>query len=52
MLLVLVAAGISRIWAGLDDDDDDAKSDYWRDGKNENVETEKEDWDWRIGYAS
>ena len=50
VLLVLVAAGISRIWAGLDDND--AKSDYWRDGKTENIETEKDDWDWRIGYAS
>ena len=50
VLLVLVAAAISQIWTGLDEDD--AKSDYWRDGKNENIETEKEDWDWRIGYAS
>ncbi len=50
VLLVLVAAGISRIWAGLDDND--AKSDHRRGGKNGNVETEKEDWDWGIGYAS
>ena len=86
VLLVLVAAGLSRIWAGTGaksavveeeeertlengteesekdkawsrrrsclDDDDDAKSDCWRDGEDGDVETEKEDWDWRIGYAS
>lgn len=83
VLLVLIAAGVSRIWAGtgagstaVEEDcrqeevieesekgkawsrgkssllDDDAKSDYWRDGEDEDVETEKEDWDWRIGYAS
>ena len=83
VLLVLVAAGVSRIWAGtgagsavvgeerrLEEgieesekgkdwsrgksslDDDDAKSDCWRDGEDEDVEAEKEDWDWRIGYAS
>lgn len=63
VLLVLVAAGVGRIWAdtgagsavvgrgksSLDDDDDDAKNDCWRDGEDEDVET---DWHWRIGYAS
>lgn len=83
LLLVLVAAGVSRIWAGsglgravvlegrrLEErieksekgkawrrdkssiDDADAKSVYWEDGEDEDVETEKEDWDGRIGYAS
>lgn len=79
VLLVLVAAGVGRIWAdteagsavvkksagwmiesrngkkgkagstgksNLDDND------YWRDGEDEDVETEREDWNWRIGYAS
>lgn len=82
VLLVLVAAGLSRIWAGtgaksgvVEEErrlengieepekgkawsrrenslDDDAKSDCWRDGEDGDVETEKEDWDWHIGYAS
>ena len=50
VLFVLVAAGVSRIWARLDDHD--TRSDFWRDNENECMETEKEDWDWRIGYAS
>ena len=50
VLFVLVAAGVSRIWARLDDND--TTSDFWRDNENEYMETEKEDWDWRIGYAS
>lgn len=83
VLLVLIAAGVRRIWAGtgagstvveenrrpeeiIEESekgkawsrgknsllDDDAKNDYWRDGEDEDVETGKEDWDWRIGYAS
>lgn len=68
VFLMLVAAGVGRIWAGtgagsavveeerrLEEGvqlDDDAKSDYWRDGEDEDVGTEKEDWDWRVGYAS
>lgn len=83
VLLVLVAAGVRRIWTGTGAGskvaeenhraeglveeleigkawsrgkksllDDDAKSDYWRDGEDEDMETEKVDWDWRIGYAS
>ena len=50
VLLVLLAAGISRFWACLDDKD--TKSNYRRSNENEHMETEKEDWDWRIGYAS
>ena len=83
VLLVLIAAGVRRIWAGtgagstvVEENrrpeeiiqesekgkawsrgknsllDDDAKNDYWRDGEDEDVETGKEDWDWRIGYSS
>ena len=50
VLLVLVPARISRIWVGLDDND--TKSDHWRGSGKRNIETEKEDWDWRIVYAS
>lgn len=50
VLLVLGAAGINQFWLGLDDND--TKRDSWRDNGNANMETEKEDWDWRIGYAS
>lgn len=31
---------------------DDAISDYERHGEDGDVDTAKEDWDWRIGYAS
>lgn len=41
-----------RLEEGVEPDDDDAKSDYWRDGEDEDVGTENEDWDWRVGYAS
>lgn len=81
VLLVLVAAGVGRIWVSselgravilegrsLEDgigksqaskalnggkssiDGAGAKTDCWKDGEDDYVETEKEDW--RIGYAS
>ena len=50
VLLVLVAARLRRIWARLNYND--TRSDYWRDNSNEHMETENDDWDWRIGYAS
>ena len=62
VLLVLVAAGVGRIWAGtgagsavVEEErrlEEEFELDYRRDGEDEDVGTEKEDWDWRVGYAS
>ena len=62
VLLVLVAAGIGRIWAGIgaritvvEEErrlEEEFELDYRRDGEDEDMGTENEDWDWRVGYAS
>ena len=48
VLMVLVAAGVGRLWAnsGVDMSSDR------RDVEDEDVEAEKEHWDWRVGYDS
>ncbi|KAL9614764.1 MAG: hypothetical protein Q9167_000755 [Letrouitia subvulpina] len=81
VLLVLLAAGVSRAWAGrgarsaivemrgleegVEEPDQvqalregesssskkDGKND-WRGSEDRDAETERDDWDWRVGYAS
>ena len=55
VLLVLLAAAISRIWGGSGDKDmaaEPRRLEDWRISEDGNVEREREDWDWRVGYAS